>query len=223
MGSKWYYGTAIVGTISGTSITFGTEVVYESEYLCTANGLAYDSSNQRIVVGYRDNTNNKGRAVVGTVSGTSISFGTQLIFVTVYQLSAVGYNSAQNKVLFCYGAATSSAEGRVGTVSGTSISFGTAATFLSSEATYIDLAYDSSSDKHILIYSDTNDSYDGKVRTATISGTDVSFGTTVDYSTGTTSDMGVAFDETAKFIIDYIDVAQSSKSFYRTRVSLVQM
>ena len=74
----------------------------------------------------------------------------------------MSYNSAQNKVLFCYGAATSSAEGRVGTVSGTSISFGTAATFLSSEATYIDLAYDSSSDKTILIYSDTFDSYDGK-------------------------------------------------------------
>ena len=42
------------------------------------------------------------------------------------------------KLLFCYGAATSSAEGRVGTVSGTSISFGTAATFLSSQASYID-------------------------------------------------------------------------------------
>ena len=69
----------------------------------------------------------------------------------------------------------------------------------------------------ILIYSDTDDSYNGKVRTATISGTDVSFGTAIDFSTGTTGEMGVAFDETAKkFVIDYIDVAQSSKSFYRT-------
>ena len=217
--SNSYYGTAIVGTISGTSITFGTEVVYESvNTSAQQNGLAYDSSNQRIVVGYRDNTNNKGRAVVGTVSGTSISFGTPVNLRNgVTNSPAVSYNSAQNKVLFCYGAATSSAEGRVGTVSGTSISFGTAATFLSSQASYIDLAYDSSSDKHILIYSDTDDSYNGKVRTATISGTDVSFGTAIDFSTGTTSDMGVAFDETAKkFVIDYIDVAQSSKSFYRT-------
>ena len=111
----------------------------------------------------------------------------------------MSYNSAQNKVLFCYGAATSSV--KVGLHSFcTSISFGTAATFLSSQASYMNPAYDSSSDKHILIYSDTDDSYNGKVRTAT-SGTDAGFGTAMEFSTGTTGEMGVAFDETAKSLL----------------------
>ena len=37
--------------------------------------------NQKIVIAYRDNGNsNYGTAVVGTVSGTSISFGTPVVF-----------------------------------------------------------------------------------------------------------------------------------------------
>ena len=196
------YGTAIVGTISGTSISFGTEVVYESvNTSAQQNGLAYDSSNQRVVVAYRDNTNNKGRAVVGTIdpSDDSISFGTPVNLRNgVTNSPSASFSSGQNKVLVCYGAANTSAEGRVGTVSGTSISFGTAATFLSSESDYIDLTYSSSSDKHILVYKDVDDSNNGKVRTATISGTDVTFGTAVDFETEIVNYNSVTFDETAK-------------------------
>ena len=206
--SNSYYGTAIVGTISGTSISFGTEVVYASvNTSAQQNGIDYDSSNERIVIAYRDNTNSRGSAVVGTVSGTSISFGSAVNFRTQTTNSpSVSFSSGQNKVLICYGAANTSAEGRVGTVSGTSISFGTAVTFLSSESSYIDLTYSSSSDKHILVYKDVNDSNNGKVRTATISGTDVSFGTAVDFETEIVNYNSVTFDETAKkFVIHYTD------------------
>ena len=206
--SNSYYGTAIVGTISGTSISFGTEVVYASvNTSAQQNGIDYDSSNERIVIAYRDNTNSRGSAVVGTVSGTSISFGSAVNFRTsTTNAPAVSFNSTQNKVLICYGDANTSASGRVGTVSGTSISFGTAVTFLSSESNFIDLTYSSSSDKHILVYKDVNDSNNGKVRTATISGTDVSFGTAVDFETEIVNYNSVTFDETAKkFVIHYTD------------------
>ena len=218
------YGTAIVGTISGTSISFGTEVVYESvNTSAQQNGLAYDSSNQRVVVAYRDNTNNKGRAVVGTIdpSDDSISFGTPVNLRNgVTNSPSASFSSGQNKVLVCYGAANTSAEGRVGTVSGTSISFGTAATFLSSESGYIDLTYSSSSDKHILVYKDVDDSNNGKVRTATISGTDVTFGTAVDFETEIVNYNSVTFDETAKkFVIHYTDGSggvSANKVYYVT-------
>tara|TARA_A100001201_G_C4090801_1_gene201968 strand:- start:139 stop:2700 length:2562 start_codon:yes stop_codon:yes gene_type:complete len=206
--SNSYYGTAIVGTISGTSISFGTEVVYASvNTSAQQHGIDYDSSNERIVIAYRDNTNSRGSAVVGTVSGTSISFGSAVNFRTsTTNAPAVSFNSAQNKVLICYGDANTSASGRVGTVSGTSISFGTAVTFLSSQSNFIDLTYSSSSDKHILVYKDVNDSNKGKVRTATISGTDVSFGTAVDFETEIVNYNSVTFDETAKkFVIHYTD------------------
>ena len=46
-------GTAIVGTVSGTSISFGTEVVVSSS-AATYPALSFDSSNNKMVIGYQD-------------------------------------------------------------------------------------------------------------------------------------------------------------------------
>jgi hypothetical protein len=43
--------------------------------------IAYDANAQKVVIAYRDGGNsNYGTAIVGTVSGTSISFGTPVVF-----------------------------------------------------------------------------------------------------------------------------------------------
>jgi hypothetical protein len=50
------YGTAVVGTVSGTSISFGTAVVFESatsSYISTA----FDSLNNKVVIAYSDQDN----------------------------------------------------------------------------------------------------------------------------------------------------------------------
>ena len=73
---------AIVGTVSGSSISFGIKVQVENtdgQYI----NATFDSSNNKVVVVYRDaGNNNYGTAAVGTVSGTSISFGTSVVFET---------------------------------------------------------------------------------------------------------------------------------------------
>ena len=71
------YGTAIVGTVSDTSISYGTPVVFESAITSQVSAV-FDSSNNKVVVAYTDQGNGyQGRAVVGTVdaSNNSISFG----------------------------------------------------------------------------------------------------------------------------------------------------
>ena len=74
------YGTAIVGTVSGTSISFGTPVVFETADT-RHNSVVYDPSNQKVVIAYSDIGNSgRGTAIVGTVSGTSISFGSPVVF-----------------------------------------------------------------------------------------------------------------------------------------------
>jgi hypothetical protein len=61
-----FYGTAVVGTVSGTSISFGTPVVFEST--STSDTLAtFDSSSSRVVIVYRDNDNSG--------YGTAVAFG----------------------------------------------------------------------------------------------------------------------------------------------------
>ena len=74
------YLTAVVGTISGTTVSFGTPVVIESGEM-THVAVAFDSTNNKVVVAYTDfPTNNYGRAKVLTVSGTSISAGSEATF-----------------------------------------------------------------------------------------------------------------------------------------------
>ena len=103
------YGTAIVGTVSGTSISFGTAVVFESASI-TFPHIAFDSSNNKVVTSCIDGGNSsKGTASVGTVSGTSISFGTPVVFGPANtQQPTSTYDSTSNKVIFAYRDASNS-------------------------------------------------------------------------------------------------------------------
>ena len=74
------YGTAAVGTVSGTDISFGTPVVFNSGN-STDITARFDENAGKVVISYRDEGNqNKGTFIYGTVSGTSISFGTESVF-----------------------------------------------------------------------------------------------------------------------------------------------
>ena len=73
------FATAIVGTVSGTSISFGSESVFNSGDSLFTFVTTLDST--YVVAVYKDFDNsNYGTAVVGTVSGTSISFGSESVF-----------------------------------------------------------------------------------------------------------------------------------------------
>jgi hypothetical protein len=155
------YGTAVVGTVSGTSISFGSEVVFESENVegCSAT---YDSTNQKVVIAYKDNGNSSyGTAIVGTVSGTSISFGTAAVFNTANtNYSTITFDSTKNKVVIVYNDAGNSNRGTVinGTVSGTSISFSNEALFNTNSSNYISCVYDSTNEKTVVAYQDAGNS-----------------------------------------------------------------
>jgi hypothetical protein len=97
------FGTAIVGTVSGTSISFGTAVVFESATTASISAT-YDSAAQRVVIAYRDNGNSSfGTAIVGTVSGTSISFGAAVVFESAGTLLiSTAYDSAAQRVVIAY-------------------------------------------------------------------------------------------------------------------------
>ena len=82
------YGTAVVATTSGTSISYGTPIVFNSGTTTYINAT-YDPDTSQTVTVYKDKTNsNYGTAIVGSVSGTSISFGSE----AVYASSNVYYN-----------------------------------------------------------------------------------------------------------------------------------
>tara|TARA_R110000822_G_scaffold21567_2_gene68108 strand:- start:954 stop:2405 length:1452 start_codon:yes stop_codon:yes gene_type:complete len=213
------YGTACVGTISGTSITFGTPVVFLSAEALWISA-AYDSSTNKIVISYRDGGNSSyGTAIVGTVSGSSISFGTAAVFesaATTY--IATTYDSANNKIVIAYSDGGNSSYGTaiVGTVAGTSISFGTAVVFESASSPYIATTFDSTSGKILIAYQDQGNTNYGTAIVGTVSGTAISFGTAVVFESANTSYIATTFDSTSgKVLIAYRD---SGNSQYGTAI-----
>ena len=155
------YGTGIVGTVSGTAISFGTAVVYAAA-ATEATGCAFDSNSNKVVIAYRDSPNSdRGTAIVGTVSGTSISYGTEVVFNShgYTNYSSVTFDSNANKVVIAYqGGASPSGSASVGTVSGTAISFVTAVVFNSAHAPYTTSTFDSNSNKTVIAFQDDGNS-----------------------------------------------------------------
>ena len=213
-GSPDSWGTAIVGTVSGTSISFGSSTVFN--YGASYNSAsAYDTANQKVIIAYMNSNNsNYGTAIVGTVSGTSISFGSATIFNSATtQEIACSYDINAAKILISYrdGGNSNSGTAIVGTVSGTSISFGTAAVFSSGNMFWTESAYDVSAQKIVIAYKNNSNSNYGTALSATISGTSVSFGTPVVFEDSTIDYISVAYDSTAqKVIIAYKDTGNSN-------------
>ncbi len=196
-------GTAIVGTVSGTSISFGSETVYETS-VTDFPAMVYDSSNNKVIVAYQDEGNTDyGTVAVGTVSGTSISFGTPVVFESAaVQHVALAFDSNSNKVVVSYSDHGNSEYGTaiVGTVSGTSISFGSAAVFESAQTARVSSTFDSSNNKVVIAYRTTT----GKAVVATVSGTSISFGTPVEFYNALTDELDITFDSNAgKVVIGY--------------------
>ena len=214
-GGNGYYGTAIVGTVSGTSISFGTAAVFNSGttgYLSTT----YDSTNNRVVIAYQDNTPyayGDGTAIVGTVSGTSLSFGTAVVFENASTVwTTAVYDSTNGKIVIAYSDQGNSSYGTaiVGTVSGTSISFGTAVVFQTTQPSYNSAIYDSTNNKVVIGYRDAGNSYYGTAVVGTVSGTSISFGTAVVFNSASTFYTSATFDSTAnKVLIAYRNAGNS--------------
>ena len=217
---------AAVGTVSGTSISFGTPVEWEAgaaRYTATT----FDSNSNKVVVACRDSGNSSyGTARVGTVSGTSISFGTAVVLTADTQFIGATFDSTNNKVVIVYadGGNNTRPTAIVGTVSGTDISFGTAAVIATENNTNSlqrGVAFDSINGKVLVTYAaggGTGSNVQFKSAVGTVSGTSISFGDQVTIDSDSLSGVSnggqnsIAFDSAAgKMVVAYPDAGNSNK------------
>ena len=203
-----YRGTAIVGTVSGDSITFGSSVAFNGGTTYDIRAT-YDSTNERVVIIYRDSavSPNRGTAIVGTVSGNSITFGSEVTYNNALTSSmSVGFDSTNGKVVVAYRDGGDSNKGYaiVGTVSDTSISFGSEVKFEDASISQSDVIYDSTNGKIVIIYNDGGNSGYATAIVGTVSGTSISFGTAVVYNSASVSyPRGVFASDSGKVVISY--------------------
>ena len=206
-GGNSYYGTAVIGTIddSDNSISFGTPVVFESATTDQISAV-FDSSNNKVVIGYRDGGNSYyGTAIVGTVSGTSISFGTAATFWTTNTCEDVSlsFDTNVNKVLVCFTNNIKDGYAIAGTVSGTDISFGSTQLYENGTAFNNRSAFDNENNVHVVVYKDGgNSSYGTACVLSVASNSTVTAQTPVVWESAETLNMDIAFDTTNnKFLI----------------------
>ncbi len=203
-GDNSSYGEVVVGTASGSSVSFGTPVVFNST---TTEGIscAYDANAQKVVVAYDNNgSSSDGTAIVGTVSGTSISFGTPVVFDSgVIEFTAIAYDSDSQKVVIAY-SDRNIADGAaiVGTVSGTSISFGSQSSFDSNLIKAPSVVYDTNAQKIVVAYSRDDSNDHGYAAVGTVSGTSISFGSSVLFdSDGVVYSTDIVYDSNEQKVV----------------------
>ena len=215
-----HYGRAVVATVSGTTISYGSLATFESAYVKYI-GTVYDTTNDKVVIAYQDYGNSRyGTAIVGTVSGTSISFGTPAIFnsngETSYMSETLGFTNGKVVIAYKDEGDSNKAKAVVATVSGTDISFGTPAVYDSDGTMYTSISSNSSNGEVLISYQDEGNSDSGTAIVATVSGTDITFGTPLVYNSGQSSYTASTYDSTSdQAVIAYRD---AGGSYYGTAV-----
>ena len=213
-----YYGTAVVGQVSGTDITFGTPVVFESA-LTQYTSTVHDSANNKIVIAYSDDGNSsRGTAVVGTIDTTdnSIEFGTPVVFrsASCTYISAA-YDASAQKVVVAYQDGGNSDRGytSVLTVSGNSVTYGSYRRFSGTgRVDAIATTYDSTNGKVVIAYQDGGSSSYGTAIVAYINpgDTENNFGSPTIFEYAGTYDLSAAYDSSnQKVVITYKDSGNS--------------
>ena len=120
-------GVVFVGTVSGTTITWGSANVYGGSNDFNSD-VAY-IGNDKVMVVWQDfdSGSTQGKTRVGTVSGTSISWGTEATFIANYVADSRIEYVGGDKVVINFIEAFSSSGVRLleATISGTTPTFGT--------------------------------------------------------------------------------------------------
>ena len=168
-GHKLYYA---VGTYTATnSQTWTTPSAFVNTGTNSEVTATYDSNVNRMVVVYKDsNNNNYGTAIVGSLSGTTMTWGTPVVFNAgdTEEISAC-FDSTNNKIVISYKDIGNSDYVTliVGTIGGTdnrSISFGDEIQLNSATTSNTCVEFDPDKGRVVAVYNDGGTSGDGKAR-----------------------------------------------------------
>ena len=173
-------GRYIVATISGENVVYGTEADASNVYSNYTN-VAYDSGQDKFLFVFRDEdaSGDPAKARVGTLSGTTVSWGSFVNFTSAPNdyLNSV-YNSVDGTMFVSYADESGNKypKFQIGTISGTSITFGGEVVIQAVEsysgaiADSMFMAYDSVNNKVVVPYVDSTGGSPGNLKAAVLQG-----------------------------------------------------
>jgi hypothetical protein len=173
-----YYPTVVAATLVGTTLTFGTPVVIESNASDTTF-VHYHAQSGRTIVLYDKTSDSKAYYNVLTLSGTSITVNTSAAIstATVYNTPKIASDPTAAEIVFIYTESGSPYQLAcvAGTVSGTTITMGTPVDVTAADQAFVsDIVYDASSSRYVIAYQVSDDD-DLLMRTLTLVGTSITY------------------------------------------------
>ena len=176
------YPYAVVGTVSGTTISFGTpaQVIAEDSYKGT---VCFNPSNNTIAYIYsRSNASYSCKIIAGVISGTTVSWGIryQVTANNTYSHGMV-YDPDTQQFVIVYSFNGNELRGRTVSYSGTTPTFGTDTQLITGQS-QIEwhpnnrLVYDTSANKVLVSW--RNGSNNGSFNSITVSGSSISISST---------------------------------------------
>jgi hypothetical protein len=150
-------------------------------------GMAYDSSQNCVLFAYRNVIGNKTCVKAATLSGTTLTFGSEVETDMVPDgRVSIASDGSGGFVLICEDSNQSSKQfALAGTVSGTTVTIGDDAEYSTSTYGVNDIAFDSTSGKFVIVYIDNQNSLYLTAKVVTRSGTGFSLGSAVVISSET--------------------------------------
>ena len=184
-----------VSVVACSSDALGSPGLYRSSSVANSgNAAVYDDNAQKVVIVFTDNSSQNLKAVVGTVSGTSISFGYEVVVAAQGYIVKLAYDANAQKIVVIF-----DNQAVVGTVSGTSISFGSIATYHGAYVSDYDITYDANAQKVVIAY--RNSSFYGVAIVGTISGTSISFGSEAVHLYNQATNNSIVYDASAQKVV----------------------
>jgi hypothetical protein len=214
-------GTAVVGQVSGTTITYGAEVAFYADVPKKIKVHFDPSSVGKFVISYKED-GNQGVVIAGEITGTTPSFGTGVTFnaATVSEWGLSFDPSTAGRFVVSFDDSSNSNYGTciIGSVASNVISLSSKIIFNSGYTIWNPIAFDpNTAGRFVICYRDLGDgTNNGKAVIGTVtSSSAITFGTKVTFnSAGRTDQIGVAFNPTTsgQFAVIYQDDNNSDAS-----------
>jgi hypothetical protein len=175
VGGVGYYK---VGTVTGTTVTFGAEGTFNGGGTAEFISACYDSTNDRVVVVF-EASGGVISSRVGSVSGTTVTWGSAVTVAASAGSPSISYDEGQDAVVVAYQSDGTTygmvVVGETITSGGGYINWGTPVVINSAD-TFSDksnqtVVYDSNAQKTVVAYRDKGNNQLATARVCTVNGT----------------------------------------------------
>jgi len=204
-------GKVCSGTVSGTSITFGTPVIVCSDNMESGTITYCPNANHNYVIAGNDGSNSRTISNVGYNSGTNSStWGNTVTLLSSSQGFSLDscWDPVAEKICVAWYNASGNGSAIAGTLSSNAVTWGTAQVFNATAVGYQNnIVHHAASGKNVIVFAESSGSEYAYACTASLSGTVFTFGdhVVISKSAGGSSvgskDIGAEYDPSSEKIL----------------------